>query len=130
MINHITMRVNDLEKSKKFFSHLLAPLGYRLLFEKGNSAGYGIEDANGKRDFWIHSGEAGQAVHSFSCLAFTAGSKQMVEDFYKAGLEAGGKDNGPPGYRPDYYPGYYAAFILDPDLHNIEVVFDDVSLFT
>lgn len=45
-----------------------------------------------------------------------------VDAFYKAALAAGGKDNGAPGIRAQYHPDYYAAFVLDPDGHNIEAV--------
>lgn len=55
-------------------------------------------------------------------LAFQARSRDMVDDFYKAALGNGGKDNGAPGERA-YHPGYYAAFILDPDGNNIEAVY-------
>jgi predicted lactoylglutathione lyase len=55
-------------------------------------------------------------------LAFTAENRQQVEAFYRAALEAGGKDNGAPGLRPRYHANYYAAFIIAPDGHNIEVV--------
>jgi hypothetical protein len=41
--------------------------------------------------------------------------------FYRAALEAGGKDNGAPGLRPRYYANYYAPFVIGPDGHNIEV---------
>ena len=121
------MSVSDLEKSKRFFTQALKPLGYKLLFEKEESAGYGIEDVEGKRDFWIHEGLASQEPHSFSCLAFTATSKHMVEEFYRVAIDAGGRDNGAPGYRAKYHPGYYAAFVLDPDGHNIEAVWDDLT---
>jgi catechol 2,3-dioxygenase-like lactoylglutathione lyase family enzyme len=125
-LNHITLRVSDLEKSKGFFTALLKPLGYRLLVEETEYAGYGVEDVEGKRDFWIGAGDGNQRPHSFSCLAFSASSKEMVDEFYQAGLKAGGQDNGPPGYRTQYHPGYYAAFVLDPDGHNIEAVFNDL----
>jgi predicted lactoylglutathione lyase len=55
-------------------------------------------------------------------LAFTAENRQQVEAFYRAALEAGGKDNGAPGLRPQYHANYYAAFVIGPDGHNIEVV--------
>ena len=125
MINHITLRVSEFEKSKDFYSRTLKPLGYKLLKQENQTAGYSIEDRLGKRDFWIKAGNANQKTHSFSCLAFTAASKKMVDNFYRAARKAGGKDNGAPGYRPQYSPGYYAAFVLDPDGHNIEAVFDD-----
>ena len=54
-------------------------------------------------------------------LAFTAENRRQVEAFYRAGLEAGGEDNGAPGLRR-YHANYYAAFVIGPDGHNIEVV--------
>ena len=127
MINHITLRVSSLKESKEFYSLALKSLGYALLKEDRAlaAAGYGTENKEGKRDFWIKEDLSSQPCGSFSCLAFTASSKQMVDDFYKNALAAGGKDNGAPGYRPQYHPGYYAAFVFDPDGHNIEAIFDD-----
>jgi len=55
-------------------------------------------------------------------LAFRAERREQVDAFHRAALEAGGKDNGPPGLRPKYSASYYAAFVIDPDGHNIEVV--------
>jgi len=126
MLNHITLRVSNLEKSKQFFLAALAPLGYKLFVEKEKSAGFGQADIEGNRDFWIHEGKVDE-TKSFSCLAFTALSKEAVENFYKAALEAGGTDNGAPGYRPQYHLGYYAAFVHDLDGYNIEAVFDDLE---
>jgi predicted lactoylglutathione lyase len=56
-------------------------------------------------------------------VAFRAASRAEVDAFHRAALAAGGRDNGPPGPRPHYHAGYYGAFALDPDGHNIEVVF-------
>lgn len=124
MLNHITLRVADLEASKKFFLATLTPLGYALFVEKEKSAGFGQADIKGNRDFWIKSGDISD-TKSFSCLAFTATSREAVESFYNAALAAGGKDNGSPGYRPQYHPGYYAAFVIDPNGYNIEAVWED-----
>lgn len=55
-------------------------------------------------------------------VAFRADTPREVEAFYEAVLGAGGRDNGAPGLRPDYHPDYYAAFVLDLDGHNVEVV--------
>lgn len=126
MINHITLRVSNLEGSKKFFLAALAPLGYKLLIEKPDSAGFGQTDIKGSLDFWIQVGKT-DAVKSFSCLAFSALDKGAVQDFYAKALESGGRDNGAPGYRPQYHPGYFAAFVLDPDGNNIEAVFEDIN---
>lgn len=127
MLNHIALRVSNLEKSKKFYIAALAPLGYKLLKEKTNSAGFGTEDVDGMRDFWIHEGGMAESGHSFSCLAFNALSEEAVNGFYGAGLAAGGTDNGAPGFREKYHPNYYAAYVYDPDGYNIEAVFDKPS---
>jgi len=50
-----------------------------------------------------------------------------VEEFHRAAVEAGFRDNGAPGERPEYHPGYYGAYVLDPDGNNIEAVFHDRS---
>jgi predicted lactoylglutathione lyase len=60
-------------------------------------------------------------------LALEAGSRDQVDAFYKAALAAGASDNGAPGYREEYWPGYDAAFVHDPDGHNIEAVWYDDS---
>jgi len=125
MLDHITLRVSDLQKSKRFYEDLLTPLGYRLLRD-GTSVGFGVSDKDGERDFWIKKGVV-EGTPSFSCLAFRAPSKEAVDSFYRAGLEAGGTDNGAPGYRPEYHTGYYATFVLDLDRYNVEAFFHDLS---
>jgi len=95
----------------------LAPLGYRNNMEFGDSAGFN----DGKNtDFWIAKKQTVVPLH----LAFEARSEAQVKAFHAAALGAGGKDNGAAGYR-DYWPGYYAAFVHDPDGHNIEAVWYD-----
>ena len=56
-------------------------------------------------------------------IAFQAEDRAEVDAFYAAAMAAGGKDNGPPGIRAHYHPNYYAAFVFDPDGHNIEAVY-------
>lgn len=125
MLDHITLLVKDINQSKAFFTQALKPLGYKLVADREFTGGYGIEDKPGLRDFWIKQKEEFPTPPSFTCFAFKATSKQQVDDFYTSALEAGGTDNGGPGYRTKYYPGYYAAFVHDPNGYNIEVVFDD-----
>jgi catechol 2,3-dioxygenase-like lactoylglutathione lyase family enzyme len=55
-------------------------------------------------------------------FAFRVESRELVEAFHAAALEAGGEDNGAPGERPQYHPGYYGAFVHDPDGNNVEAV--------
>ena len=127
MIDHITLPVSDLQKSKAFYKKALAPLGYKMFYDENDvpySAGFGTEDVEGKRDWWITE-DPEKVRGSEYCIAFKASSKEMVEEFYEQALEAGGKDNGAPGYRKQYSPGYYASFVYDPDGYNIEAVFDE-----
>ena len=57
-------------------------------------------------------------------IAFRS-NRQRVDAFHAAALAAGGTDNGAPGVRTDYHPHYYAAFVIDPEGNNIEVVCHD-----
>jgi catechol 2,3-dioxygenase-like lactoylglutathione lyase family enzyme len=116
MIDHTGLTVTDVVKSKAFYLVALAPLGYSLLVEFDDDAGFGVAP---KPDFWIGQGTSNGAR---SHVAFRAETRQLVDAFYKAAMAAGGTDNGPPGVRPHYHPNYYCAFVLDPDGHNIEAV--------
>lgn len=127
MINHVSLFVSNLEKNKNFYKLILAPLGYRIVKDGGESVGFGIEDVEGKRDFWIKEKKNLGMAHHLSCIGFQATSKEMVDAFYKAGIEAGGKDNGAPEYCTNYHVGYYAAYVFDPDGNNIEAVYDDLE---
>jgi catechol 2,3-dioxygenase-like lactoylglutathione lyase family enzyme len=122
MLDHTGFPVSDYAQSKAFYLQALAPLGYALIIEVQQhendhpAAGFG---ANGKPDLWI-GGEGGlqRPIH----IAIAAQDRAAVDAFYRAAIAAGGKDNGAPGLRPHYHPNYYAAFVLDPDGHNIEAV--------
>jgi catechol 2,3-dioxygenase-like lactoylglutathione lyase family enzyme len=116
MIDHIGLRVRDLEQSKAFYREALAPLGYELLFEFDGGAGFG---AKGKPDFWLSQGDPpATAVH----VAFSSPDRASVGAFHQAALAAGGRDNGGPGLRTHYHPTYYGAFAFDPDGNNVEAV--------
>ena len=124
MIDHIGFAVADYERSKAFYAKALAPLGYSLIREvsgednasKFPAAGFGTD---GKPDFWI--GGEGGLEHPLH-VAIAVKDRAMVDAFHRAALAAGGKDHGAPGLRPHYHPNYYAAFVLDPDGHNVEAV--------
>jgi catechol 2,3-dioxygenase-like lactoylglutathione lyase family enzyme len=123
MLDHIGFPVSDYERAKTFYLQALAPLGYTLVMEVGQEVHRGYSAAglgkNGKPDFWIGGeGALNRPVH----VAFEAADRASVDAFYRAALQAGGRDNGPPGLRPHYHPNYYAAFVFDPDGHNIEAV--------
>jgi catechol 2,3-dioxygenase-like lactoylglutathione lyase family enzyme len=122
MLDHIGIRVSDIAKAKDFYSKALAPLGYSVQKDLPEYNVFGMGDGGHMADFWVSPIEGDAGVQH---VAFSAKDKAMVDAFHKAGLEAGGMDNGAPGYRKEYTPGYYAAFIKDADGHNIEVVFHD-----
>jgi catechol 2,3-dioxygenase-like lactoylglutathione lyase family enzyme len=116
MFDHIGLGVSDYEASKQFFLKSLAPLGAKIVMEGPHGIGIGL---NGKPSFWIYqSSETPAPLH----LAFVADSRALVDAFYKAAMEAGGKDNGTPGLRPHYHANYYGAFVIGPDGHNVEAV--------
>ena len=112
MIEHISLRCRDSRASRKFYEQALAPLGYKVDKEYGDAFGF-IQ--GGRHDFWITEGKVGTPNH----VAFHAHEAGAVDEFYRAAMAAGGKDNGPPGPRDEYG---YAAFVLDPDGHNVEAV--------
>jgi catechol 2,3-dioxygenase-like lactoylglutathione lyase family enzyme len=118
MFDHVKFGVSDFAASKAFFLKALAPLGVTVLGEGEPS--YGVElGAKGPASLCLfQTAEKPAHLH----LAFIAESRQQVDAFYRAGLEAGGKDNGAPGLRPHYHANYYAAFVIGPDGHNIEAV--------
>jgi catechol 2,3-dioxygenase-like lactoylglutathione lyase family enzyme len=119
MIAHTSLAVTDYRVSKAFYVKALAPLGYHAAMEHGEAAGFSDGE---NTDFWISREDAPVRTH----VAFRAANRQQVESFHEAALAAGAHDNGAPGYR-DYWPGYYAAFVFDPDGHNIEAVWYDYS---
>jgi catechol 2,3-dioxygenase-like lactoylglutathione lyase family enzyme len=119
MFDHVKFGVSDYEASKAFYIKSLAPLGVVPGAEGAPSYGIELYVPDGKSSLCIfQSNEKPAHIH----LAFVAASRQQVEAFYRAALDAGGKDNGPPGLRPQYHVTYFAAFVISPDGHNIEAV--------
>lgn len=123
MIDHISLKVNNLKTSTQFFRNALLPLGYTEVYEGSETVGFGTTPE--KYDLWLFEDTSITDLHSFSCLAFRASSKEMVDSFFEGALSAGGVSNGEPGYRTQYAPGHYAAYVHDPNGYNIEVVYTD-----
>ena len=117
LIDHIQLVVRDLAASRAFYGALFEVLGIPI-------------GGEGPDYFWIDelfistadSEAAAGKLTGRHHLAFQAKDRATVDAWHKAGLKAGGEDNGAPGERP-YHPGYYAAFLLDPEGNNIEAVF-------
>jgi catechol 2,3-dioxygenase-like lactoylglutathione lyase family enzyme len=117
LIDHIHLVVSDLAASRRFYEAVFQVLDIPI----GGSA----EDYFWADELFVSSADSRAARGQLTGrhhLAFQAKDRAMVDAFYKAGLAAGGSDNGAPGERP-YHPGYYAAFLLDPDGNNIEAVY-------
>ncbi len=125
ILDHVTLTVGDYARSKAFYEKALAPLGIKLLMDFGQACGFGRD----KPELWFGTGPTSfQKAEQLRVitpmhLAFSATSRAEVDAFYRAALEAGGKDYGAPGVRAHYHPNYYGAFVLDPDGHDIEAVF-------
>lgn len=124
-ISHVGISVTDSAVSRAFYERALEPLGITVTTvmapdqtqSGGTAIGFGTADEPGF--FWIGDNErVGEGFH----LAFSATRREQVDAFHRAAIAARGTDNGPPGLRPHYADNYYAAFVLDPDGHNIEVV--------
>jgi catechol 2,3-dioxygenase-like lactoylglutathione lyase family enzyme len=119
MFDHVVLSVSDYTASKEFFLKALAPLGVAAVSE--GPLGIELGRPNNVSSLCIRLNPA-QATDPPLHLAFTAETRQQVQEFYRLALEAGGIDNGPPGVRPQYSASYYAAFVIGPDGHNVEAV--------
>jgi len=115
MYDHIGLRVKNLDKAKKLYAAVLAPLGHVAGPAGEGYAGFGPK---GAPKLWLHANKNGGGAH----VCFAAESRKQVDAFHAAGLKAGAKDNGKPGLRTDYAPNYYGAFLLDGEGNNIEAV--------
>lgn len=124
VIDHVEIAVKNAQVSLKFYEAALAPLGFSLIIsvpaERALTGGtrYGL-GPEGYPRLWFHDQvRTGASMH----LAFAASERAIVDEFWRAALKAGGRDNGAPGIRNHYHSHYYAAFVLDPDGNNVEVV--------
>jgi catechol 2,3-dioxygenase-like lactoylglutathione lyase family enzyme len=112
LIDHVHLRVADLDASKRFYRAVMKVLGLDGVINESR-------DHFNVDELWIDKADGPVSrVH----LAFQARDQAMVQAFHRAALAAGGRDNGAPGERK-YHPGYYGAFVLDPDGNNVEAVF-------
>jgi catechol 2,3-dioxygenase-like lactoylglutathione lyase family enzyme len=113
-VDHVHLRVRDLDASRRFYEAALGALGL------GVRAGDGYFSSD---ELWVTAdGPPTRGLH----LAFQAADESAVRRFHEAALAAGGTDNGGPGER-SYHPGYFAAYALDPDGNNVEAVYHGPS---
>jgi catechol 2,3-dioxygenase-like lactoylglutathione lyase family enzyme len=118
LLDHVVIAVSDHQKSRAFYGAALASLGIEISGEWKTSFALGYPSEEPQLGF-----RAAPAPVTAQHIAIRAPSERAVQQFYEAALAVGGIDNGAPGYRPHYGAGYYAAFVIDPDGHNIEAVF-------
>jgi catechol 2,3-dioxygenase-like lactoylglutathione lyase family enzyme len=113
LIDHVHLRARDFPAMKRFYEAVLAVLEIPV-----SAAGEGWLQVDELYIDEVDENAAPSSVH----LAFQARDHQMVQEFHRVALAAGGRDNGGPGER-HYHAGYYAAFVFDPDGNNIEAVY-------
>ena len=119
MIDHVSVAVRDITAATRFYETVLATIEIAKLETRPTTVGFG------KRypEFWINLRvDFAAATESGAHTCFRARSKELVDAFYAAALQAGGSSDGAPGLRPAHGEGYYAAFIRDPDGNRIETV--------
>ncbi|MCF8882163.1 MULTISPECIES: VOC family protein [Erythrobacter] len=122
LIDHVQLVVRDLEASRDFYEAILAVLDIPIVTV--------TEDFFWADELVVSSAESPAAQGMLTGrhhLAFQAKDRATVDAFYREAMAHGGRDNGAPGERP-YHPAYYAAFVLDPDGNNIEVVYHGEAL--
>jgi catechol 2,3-dioxygenase-like lactoylglutathione lyase family enzyme len=122
-LDHAKLPVADLDATRAFYAASLAPLGWRVVWDAAPTLGFGTGD--GGEDDEPLAFELVDGPIARCHVALAAASRAAVDAFHAAALAAGGSDHGAPGERP-YGPRYYAAFVLDPDGHNIEAVYKGV----
>ena len=120
MFDHVQIKVADLASSRAFYEKVLATLEYGVVLESDGAVGFG----NDPHDMFELSQASENAPLSRSThVAFVAKNEQAVREFHRTALAQGARDSGAPGLRPQYEDGYFAAFVVDPNGHNLEAVY-------
>jgi catechol 2,3-dioxygenase-like lactoylglutathione lyase family enzyme len=124
LLDHISLGVSDIDRSRRFYDMTLRPLGLvRIVdFGEGRGSDYGAAPGPLGVEFTI-TREAGlRTPIPGAHLCFRAPDRAAVDAFHRAALATGGRDDGAPGLRTHYHADYYGAFVQDPDGHRIEAV--------
>lgn len=122
MIHHVSVGSNDIARSRRFYEAVLPIVGLALTKASERALDFGGPDI--PYLFSIETPLDGRPAvpANGGHIAFTAQDRATVDRFFRAALEHGGRDAGPPGLRPEYDAHYYGAFVLDPDGNKIEAV--------
>jgi catechol 2,3-dioxygenase-like lactoylglutathione lyase family enzyme len=122
---HVSIGTNDFDRASVFYDKVMPALGCRRIEEHPGAVAYGKEFP----EFWVqvpvngHPATIGNGIH----ISFVADSKDTVNAFHAAALEAGAVNEGEPGRKPHYGPAYYGCFVRDPDGHKVEVMYWDAE---
>ena len=125
ILNHVSIGVNDFDRATAFYDKVLGSIGCKRVFEHPGAVAYG----KAFPEFWVQKPIDGQpaSVGNGTHFAFFATSKDEVQAFYDAAIDAGASPDGPPGPRPEYGAPYYGCFVRDLDGHKIEATFWDMQ---
>ena len=121
MIDHVTLRVSDAVEGERFYDTLLPLIGARKIGSAGEFGEGCAEFAQWGRFSIACDGPVTSGMH----IGFAAESRELVDAFWQAGVDAGYRSDGEPGPRPQYTPDYYGGFLFDPDGNSIEAVHYD-----
>jgi catechol 2,3-dioxygenase-like lactoylglutathione lyase family enzyme len=130
MLDHFGLRVRDADVSLPFYRTCLAPLGIRVMQEQTWLKAIILAQEGSGIFLWLGQGEPEWLARNPEVrihLGFRAETPNAVDEFYAAAIAAGGRDNGPPGYRR---PTCYSAFVFDPDGNNIEAIWQTERPFS
>jgi catechol 2,3-dioxygenase-like lactoylglutathione lyase family enzyme len=124
LLDHVSIAVSDLDRARSFYDAVMSALGAAKVYDRSDALGYGARCRPGDAEhtYLAVCSSPGSFAPARRHWCFKASTRAMVDAFHRAGLAAGGGDDGPPGLRPGYHPSYYAAFLLDPDGNRLEAV--------
>jgi catechol 2,3-dioxygenase-like lactoylglutathione lyase family enzyme len=114
VFNHVTIRASDRAASERFYEIVLKTIELEQSYSGEDFAEWG--------DFSLAQATDEKPVTRRLHIGFVAPSRELVDEFWRVGTEAGYRDDGAPGPRPQYSPDYYGSFLLDPDGNSAEAV--------
>lgn len=126
MLSYITVGANDVPLSGRFYTAILIPLGYEKK-ETPNGVEFTSQDVPGRLNrpsaVYLKKPYNGKeaTVGNGSMAAFQAETHAMVRKLHAAGLEAGGSDEGAPGFRDEYSAHFYVGYLRDPIGNKIAI---------